>query len=209
MKYLPLALILVACAAPVTAAVTSNIPLTKMVEATPLFVGSGTLCTAVAISSTQALVAKHCVDSIEKDPSQYLKGVDGVHKITATVFGPVWDLAVLSIAEDLPFADWIEIRKEPIQKGEPLLAVGYGCDPLHKELSMHLGSAQSTTLDGYRYFSTQECHGDSGGPVLDTQGHLVALTARLAIDGSGSILTPLFYGGVPVWPFGAIDAYKE
>jgi S1-C subfamily serine protease len=103
------------------------------------------------------------------------------------------DLAVLEIDRRLQPGEALEFaRTSAVQVGDPVAVIG---DPMRyaKSLSSGIVSAVNRTakapgvrrLRGLLQTDAAVNHGSSGGPVLDTHGRVVGMTAMFAVDETG------------------------
>jgi serine protease Do len=115
------------------------------------------------------------------DGSQYQANLVGA--------GAVLDLAVLKIdaGHPLPFLSFADSRKAEI--GDPLIVIG---NPLGLGTSVSSGivsavhrDLMNTPLDDYIQTDAAINHGNSGGPVLDRDGKVLAVATILVTNGTG------------------------
>ncbi len=115
------------------------------------------------------------------DGSQYQANLIGA--------GAVLDLAVLKIdaGHPLPFLSFADSRKAEI--GEPLIVIG---NPLGLGTSVSSGivsavhrDLMNTPVDDYIQTDAAINHGNSGGPVLDRDGKVLAVATILVTNGTG------------------------
>ncbi len=134
-----------------------------------------------------------------------------------------FDVALIQLDRNVPNAPIAQVRFTPLAPNEPVVAVGYGVDgqdraPVQRQ-------QRSTTVLGVgpqplQYTTKQSvpisyaipqgdvatgestCYGDSGGPLFDAQGRVVAVTSRGIPDfpqtgahGNGCIDLPSIYAG--------------
>ncbi len=119
-----------------------------------------------------------------------------------------FDAALILLDRDIPNAKISPVRFTPLKNGEPTIAVGYGVDQNDNELPKRM--QRSTTIlgvgpvtgtsvipykmkDGQTFNYTAQlgdvvtgestCSGDSGGPLFDAKGAVVAMTSRGPFDG--------------------------
>jgi hypothetical protein len=124
-----------------------------------------------------------------------------------------FDAALILLDRDVPNAKISPVRFTPLKNGEPAIAVGYGVDQNDNELTQRMqrsttilgvGPTTGTTIvpyqmkDGQTFNYTAQmgdvvtgestCSGDSGGPLFDANGAVVAMTSRGPFDSpSGGI----------------------
>jgi hypothetical protein len=114
-----------------------------------------------------------------------------------------FDAALILLDRDVPNAKISPVRFTPLKNGEPVIAVGYGVDQNDTELTQRMqrsttilgvGPTTGTTIipykmkDGQTFNYTAQmgdvvtgestCSGDSGGPLFDATGAVVAMTSR-------------------------------
>jgi hypothetical protein len=115
-----------------------------------------------------------------------------------------FDAALIILDRNVANAKISPVRFTPLQKGEKTIAVGYGVDENEKELTKRMQRA--TTILGigpekvaykmedgktFNYDAPSgdvvtgesTCSGDSGGPLFDASGAVVAMTSRGPFDG--------------------------
>jgi MYXO-CTERM domain-containing protein len=124
-----------------------------------------------------------------------------------------FDAALILLDRDVPNAKISPVRFTPLKNGEPTIAVGYGVDQNDNELPKRMqrnttvlgvGPTTGTAVipykmkDGQTFNYTAQmgdvvtgestCSGDSGGPLFDANGAVVAMTSRGPFDSpSGGI----------------------
>ncbi len=116
------------------------------------------------------------------------------------------DLAVLVLDRNVPdaLATPIAPRIGVPQKGEPIIAVGYGLasstdDDSHGTRRMNTGEVlcagfDCSSLNDHEWFGmVSTCAGDSGGPALDADGRLIGVLSRGNHGCSSGI-----YGRIPI-----------
>jgi serine protease Do len=96
---------------------------------------------------------------------------------------PLTDLALLKVEVDhpLPTLDWGD--SDTLQVGDPVLTIG---NPLGWGTSVSAGiisglnrNLQDTPFDSYIQTDATINHGDSGGPMIDRNGHVVGINTAL------------------------------
>lgn len=118
-----------------------------------------------------------------------------------------FDAALILLDRDIPNAKISPVRFTPLENGEPTIAVGYGVDQNDNELTKRMqrgttilgvGPITGTSVipykmkDGQTFNYTAQlgdvvtgestCSGDSGGPLFDAKGAVVAMTSRGPFD---------------------------
>lgn len=114
-----------------------------------------------------------------------------------------FDAALVLLDRDIPNAKTAKVRFTPLEPNEPTTAVGYGIDQNDNDLPQRM--QRSTTVlgvgpakisykmkdgktfqyeapDGDVVTGESTCSGDSGGPLFDTDGAVVAMTSRGPMD---------------------------
>lgn len=128
----------------------------------------------------------------------------------AKIFSPTtdnscgFDVALIQLDQDVPNAKISPVRFTALQPNEKVTAVGYGVDENEKELPQRMERATTilgvgpakipykmkdgTTFNydaptGDVVTGESTCEGDSGGPLFDASGAVVAMTSRGPMDG--------------------------
>lgn len=104
------------------------------------------------------------------------------------------DLAVLQLADvaDLPVA---ELRDEPVAPGEKVIAVGYpGGGPATistgEVVSLIEGELLDEPADVIRV-DAEIRQGNSGGPLLDEEGHVIGVVFALDVTSGDGLVVPI------------------
>lgn len=155
----------------------------------PYRVGNA-LCSSVAISSTLALTAAHCMD--EAGRLGTVQSVDRAEarEVVWTEWFEDWgrgqDIAVLEVNAEHPFAEWADTSTAVPNPGDPLTIVGY-CPTA----SARVRPARAGILwQGEYVFFGEVCGGDSGGGLFNAAGELIGANVRTNGDGIG-VATPV------------------
>ena len=128
----------------------------------------------------------------------------------AKIFSPTtdnscgFDVALIQLDQDVPNAKISPVRFTALQPNEKVTAVGYGVDENENELPQRMERATTilgvgpakvpykmkdgTTFNydapaGDVVTGESTCEGDSGGPLFDQNGAVVAMTSRGPMDG--------------------------
>lgn len=134
-----------------------------------------------------------------------------------------FDVALIQLDREVSGGKIAKVRFSELAINEPVVAVGYGVDGRDNDLPQRM--QRSTTVLGVgarviQYTTKQNininynlpigdvatgestCYGDSGGPLFDAQGNVVAITSRGPQDfpqgsahGNGCIDLPSIYAG--------------
>lgn len=146
-------------------------------------------CTGVAIGLRTVLTARHCVEGGKRIGGFIRTLLGGLHPVRFYSPDPEEDITMLTIADSMGVQP-----AEIAPRGEVSSALrleGYGCLPQLELLPLHgvdIEPLQRQATARYvignaLYLSGCVCHGDSGGPVFDDQGRLVALMVRTDNEG--------------------------
>jgi MYXO-CTERM domain-containing protein len=114
-----------------------------------------------------------------------------------------FDVALILLDRDVPNAKISKVRFTPLKNGEKTIAVGYGADENDNTLPRRM-QRETTILgvgpakiayksqDGQTFnydaptgdvvTGESTCFGDSGGPLFDVAGNVVAMTSRGPVD---------------------------
>ena len=135
---------------------------------------------------------QHVVDGAQSVRVVFSDGTE----VTATVVGtdPSTDIAVLDV--DRPASELTPLRFAPtgsLEVGDPVVAIG---SPFGLEGTLTTGviSAMGREIQSPNGFTIENAiqtdaalnHGNSGGPVLDTQGRVVGVAAQIRSESGGS-----------------------
>ncbi len=139
-----------------------------------VWTGKG-FCSSVLIGGNAALTDRHCYDYPDHDGGFGFVAAPGpVEVVRASQWDVGRDAVLLELAADL--GDGVAVAEDVLPRGESVWTVGYGCYGMERAL-LHGG-----TVTGYIHNSLQAsvnpgiCPGDSGGPMLNARGEVVALT---------------------------------
>ena len=152
--------------------------------------GSSTCAGAFVDASGRVATAYHCVSDGGRARIQTRDGRSAVGRVQSRFSR--WDLAIIDVPA---FAGepWLMTRKSPIGPGEPVRAFGHplGAIPPGGFLMGTLRWSQSSgTVSAVGasaiQFTAPVNKGNSGGPLVDENGHLVGVVSRrLKGDGLG------------------------
>lgn len=102
-----------------------------------------------------------------------------------------WDVAVLELQQDVPELRALTINSTPLRVGAPVFAIGnpQGRRPytITWGIVSGLNRASRNADDGYVQHDANIYSGNSGGPLVDTQGRVVGLNTAGAVDGAFSL----------------------
>jgi hypothetical protein len=132
-----------------------------------------------------------------------------------------FDVALIQLDRDVVGAKIAQVRFTPLTINEQATAVGYGVDGNDQNLPQRMQRAttvlgvgpsplayktkQNTTINytipqGDIATGESTCYGDSGGPLFDAQGRIIAITSRgipdfpqTGVHGNGCIDLPSIY----------------
>lgn len=138
-----------------------------------IFAGDAMGSGVVISSDGYVLTNHHVVGSSGQVRIHWANGADSVGEVVRS--DPRRDVALVRVA---PHADPLPIRHTPAQLGETVFAVG---TPLDKALANTVtqGVVSGTRLlEGQPFIQSDVAvtHGNSGGPLLDSKGHVIGLT---------------------------------
>lgn len=132
---------------------------------------SGGMCTGVLVSDSEVMTAAHCVHG------DMQVEIGDVHYLAAKRWA--WgargeDVAMLALSAPLPDAQPASVAAVAPRPGDALTLIGYGCTgkQLSRSVTRRWGAyAEDTEYDA----DGCTCPGDSGGPVFNADGELVAI----------------------------------
>lgn len=154
------------------------------------------------VASPSEMTIKVGVSSNWESGSVAAKGKKIIQPTTNNGCG--FDAALVLLDRDVPNAKISKVRFTPVKPNEPMVTVGYGVDQNEKELPKRmqrettiLGIGPETVKykmkDGKTFTyeapagdvvtGESTCSGDSGGPLFDMNGAVVAMTSRGPFDG--------------------------
>lgn len=133
-------------------------------------------CSAVAVGPYEALTAEHCVP---KQGTYLTRDIFGTRRtVKSIILHPTLDLALIQVASGAgPFRQIAEVSNKIPNLGEIVFLAGYGC---FGRLDIRPGVYDGPDTPGTDLrVGAAMCHGDSGGPVFDDQGHVIALNRAM------------------------------
>jgi hypothetical protein len=146
--------------------------------------GEGYVCSAFAIGPQWAATAAHCIVDGELP---LIAGEGPARFVERTLRHPFgYDVGLVHVVR--PFASWFELSDfDAAAPGMGGSNGGYGCDGSLRSQEIVFGSEATWT--------SLNCSGDSGGPVLDAAGRVLGTMTHHETGRSGSVglslMTPM------------------
>lgn len=125
----------------------------------------------ILLDDMHALTAAHC--ACGSVMTVQVNGLTIRGKVIAMELKNDW--ALVRLPEPIPGVKGVMIRQEPLRVGERVYAYGYGSE------YGRFGSV-SGTYQGEHITGTLVEEGDSGGPILDSQGRLVGVVMGYVVQ---------------------------
>jgi secreted trypsin-like serine protease len=181
---------------------------------------SGSLCTGTVISARAVLTAAHCVDPSVIGSGNVFDVYQGTYfgtsssrlSISSTAFDPQFDvnrldgghdIAVLTLAKSTTLAP-VPFNTQPLDStnlSTPVRIVGYGASS-HRNSGAGTKRTVTTNIDAISSLlvqiggsNQQSCHGDSGGPALQTIGGVEMIIGVTSFGNDRSSGNVCFGGG--------------
>ena len=141
--------------------------------------GGSVRCSSVAVSETNLLTAKHCVE--------------GRQNVRVNIAGKVKPAEVVHMSEDRDMAEirlvrdvmghWVDLGPEP-RPGQAVTFMGYGCTG---RLMISRTSVIGRIGNQVTAYPAVLCRGDSGGPLFDEDFDLVGIANSMSTSVLGTI----------------------
>lgn len=147
----------------------------------------GGVCTGTSIDERTILTAKHCTGLVG-EPYDTLRSGELHTNLDLLDRSEASDQAtlVLQDGDAFDFESPVSFNHPPI--GTEVYMVGYGCSGmLEVRKAAFAGYSPDIATEygsGYMIFYGHACFGDSGGPVFDSDGNVVAIITNKAEDGT-------------------------
>lgn len=144
-----------------------------------------TVCSAVVVGVQRLVSEEHC---FADDNPRWVSG------IPVTVTKTEEEIVLLEAADH--YAGWrpIEVRRDPLEPGENIAAVGYGMGFDHPMVTTGVvaivndHSVWSAVGKKVNVFAIESIRGQSGGAIVDSKGRLVSLVRAELIDNPDAVL---------------------
>jgi hypothetical protein len=141
------------------------------------FVSASATCSAVAVAPYEALTAAHC---IHKGATMTLRDILGhLHRVHTATEHPTEDVALLTVLSGSgPFAELAVVSNSIPTRGELAFVAGYGCFGKLDIRPVVFGGYTDATFTDIEV-TGDICHGDSGGPMFNAKGELIAVNRAM------------------------------